>query len=170
MLFKSLHLVRSKAQRWNSEKYVKVQNIGQCSQGSLGDAVEDRLIARPAASRNVGKVCDEEVLQRKFVESNLVGPRISSVSSQCSCQDLLKPQHSIPTSLWGKDWYITVIGYNISIFLPNSHSNCLIGNYIFLLSFFLVPGSCLSPPLLTMDTKGAKYFLHLPLAMVRLGQ
>ena len=73
MLFKSLHLVRSKAQRWNSEKYVKVQNIGQCSQGSLGDAVEDCLTARPAASRNVGKVCEEEVLQRKFVEIKLGG-------------------------------------------------------------------------------------------------
>ena len=41
MLLKSMHLVKSKAQKWNSEKYVQVQNISQCLQGSLGDAVED---------------------------------------------------------------------------------------------------------------------------------
>ena len=41
MLLKSMHLVKSKAQKWNSEKYVQVQSIGQCSQGSLGDALED---------------------------------------------------------------------------------------------------------------------------------
>ena len=29
-----MHLVKSKAQKWNSEKYVQVPNIGQCGKAA----------------------------------------------------------------------------------------------------------------------------------------
>ena len=47
---KSRCLVRSQAQRWNSENYDKVLNICQCSQCSLDDAGEDCQAVHCSAS------------------------------------------------------------------------------------------------------------------------
>lgn len=58
--------------------------------------------------------------------SHLVGPWLPFTSSQCSCQDMTVTT-IFNTSLWGKDWYCTVVGYSVYIFLPNNHPVSLLG-------------------------------------------
>lgn len=85
-----------------------------------------------------------------------------------------EPQEPIPTSLWGKDWYLIVMGYDIYHFPSQQPPSFLIENYILLLSIFLTgrpPWLC---PLSLSDSphyggQRGQYVLHLPLATVSLG-
>lgn len=172
MPLKSLCLLRSQARRWNSEKNDRIQTISQYLQCSLGNTGEDcqAVPCSSRSSRNIRKMCDEEILPSKCMEIKLNGTK-ATLQEFTVLMPGFDYHHNIQClhSFEGKTdiWLLWAIIYPFS-FPPAT--DFLNGNYILLLRISWPeghPDCCLSLPLPTVEANGAKYFFHLPSAIAR---
>lgn len=130
---------------------VFARQLGWCSGGSLILGCTDSW---PEALRNVGKVCEEEMLQPEHIEIKL-----GKTTNMFSEFTTLKPRFIETTMfntyiLLGEGLYLAIFSYNVSIFLPKRHSVFLLGITSFCWAFFLAPASCLFLPFPTKVGRG----------------
>ena len=130
---------------------VFARQLGWCSGGSLILGCTDSW---PEALRNVGKVCEEEMLQPEHIEIKL-----GKTTNMFSEFTTLKPRFIETTMfntyiLLGEGLYLAIFSYNVSIFLPKRHSVFLLGITSSCWAFFLAPASCLFLPFPTKVGRG----------------
>lgn len=89
----------------------------QYLQGSLENIGED-FQAVPCSAR---KVCDEEMLQSKCMELKLNGTKATLHEFTMLMPGFDYNYNFNACIFWGEDRYLSVMGYNVSIFLPDSH-------------------------------------------------
>ena len=128
------------------------RQLGWCTGGSL---ILGRTNSWPEVLSNVGKVCEEDMLQPELIEIKL--DKTTNIFSEFT---VLKPGFIETTMfntyiLLSEGLYLAIISYKVSIFFPKIHS-------VFLLEitsscwalFFLAPASCLSLLLPTKVGRG----------------